>query len=136
MPLANDSFNPQCVVLHMNLNLLPKQLPSIILAATANSSPNSHFSVLKENLFLATLLRLNFFIHLLRKLFFFLKAYGPFAFFTGETYEHRHVCLFSGNVHFTLHNVFYCDKLTARGGLKYFFLKIIQQLEKHFEVEY
>lgn len=36
----------------MNLNLVPKQLPSIILAATANSSPASHFSPLKNPFFL------------------------------------------------------------------------------------
>lgn len=35
----------------MNLNLVPKQLPSIILAATANSSPASHFSPLKKPFF-------------------------------------------------------------------------------------
>ena len=35
----------------MNLNLVPKQLPSIILAATANSSPASHFSPLKKKAF-------------------------------------------------------------------------------------
>lgn len=40
---------PQCVVLLMNLNLLPQQLPSIILASTANSSPASHFSPLKKS---------------------------------------------------------------------------------------
>lgn len=33
----------------MNLNLLPQQLPSIILASTANSSPASHFSPLKKS---------------------------------------------------------------------------------------
>lgn len=40
---------PQCVVLLMNLNLLPQQLPSIIPASTANSSPASHFSPLKKS---------------------------------------------------------------------------------------
>lgn len=35
----------------MNLNLVPKQLPSIILAATANSSPAYHFSPLKKPFF-------------------------------------------------------------------------------------
>lgn len=46
---------PMCG-LPMNLNLVPKQLPSIILAATANSSPDSHFSPLKKpfSLFAAT----------------------------------------------------------------------------------
>lgn len=40
---------PQSVVLLMNLNLQPQQLPSIILASTANSSPASHFSPLKKS---------------------------------------------------------------------------------------
>lgn len=39
----------QCMVLLMNLNLLPQQLPSIIPASTANSSPASHFSPLKKS---------------------------------------------------------------------------------------
>lgn len=39
---------PWCVVLPMNLNLVPTQLPSITRAATANSSPASHFSPLKK----------------------------------------------------------------------------------------
>lgn len=33
----------------MNLNLLPQQLPSIIPASTANSSPASYFSPLKKS---------------------------------------------------------------------------------------
>ncbi len=49
---AHTGFQPPCVVLPMNLNLVPKQLPSIILAATANSSPASHFSPLKKPFFL------------------------------------------------------------------------------------
>lgn len=40
---------PPCMVLLMNLNLLPQQLPSIIPASTANSSPASHFSPLKKS---------------------------------------------------------------------------------------
>lgn len=51
MPPAHTGFQPPCVVLPMNLNLVPKQLPSIILAATANSSPASHFSPLKKAFF-------------------------------------------------------------------------------------
>lgn len=51
MPPAQTGFQPPCVVLPMNLNLVPKQLPSIILAATANSSPASHFSPLKRAFF-------------------------------------------------------------------------------------
>lgn len=37
----------------MNLNLVPQQLPSIILASTTNSSPASHFSPLKKPFFLS-----------------------------------------------------------------------------------
>lgn len=40
---------PPCMVLLMNLNLLPQQLPSIILASAANSSPTFHFSPLKKS---------------------------------------------------------------------------------------
>lgn len=43
------SQHPKCIVLLMNLNLLPQQSPSIILASTANSSPASHFSPLKKS---------------------------------------------------------------------------------------
>lgn len=43
--------SPQCVAPLMNLNLVPQQLPSIILASTANSSPASHFSPLKKPFF-------------------------------------------------------------------------------------
>lgn len=53
MPPAHTGFPPAplCVVLPMNLNLVPKQLPSIILAATASSAPASHFSPLKKYFF-------------------------------------------------------------------------------------
>lgn len=43
------SPSPHCKALLMNLNLLPQQLPSIIPASTANSSPASHFSPLKKS---------------------------------------------------------------------------------------
>lgn len=42
------SPSPHCTVFLMNLNPLPQQLPSIIPASTANSSPASHFSPLKK----------------------------------------------------------------------------------------
>lgn len=58
MPPAHTGFQPPCVVLPMNLNLVPKQLPSIILAATANSSPASHFSPLKKPFFLLAAMEL------------------------------------------------------------------------------
>lgn len=58
MPPAHTVFQPPCVVLPMNLNLVPKQLPSIILAATANSSPASHFSPLKKPFFLLAAMEL------------------------------------------------------------------------------
>lgn len=58
MPPVHSTFQPPCVVLPMNLNLVPKQLPSIILAATANSSPASHFFSLKKAFFLLAAMEL------------------------------------------------------------------------------
>ena len=56
---------PKCVVPHMNLNLVPQQLPSIILAATANC-PCLPFFPIKKSLF-SSLLWWNCLARLLRK---------------------------------------------------------------------
>lgn len=58
MPSAHTALQPSCVVPFMNLNLIAKQLPSIILAATANSSPASHFFPLKNAFFLNAVMEL------------------------------------------------------------------------------